>query len=296
MRISTYPRSRSDPECPIDAALLRAKETHPFDRKAGPVPLARPRRAGAAGADFAGPFGRVFTDEIARMFGHDGRPGSTGACSPRRPRRLARRSASWAPCDAAGQPPFARPRVTWSAHVSPAVAPERTPMTDWLHAEYRDFDVVPRAMLCTSARGTYYFVSRFDAGSGAYADSYEVFRSPPVGRGRGLPVVVRPGNARLERLPDIPVRNFPLTWPHALSFPMIPSQRCSGNENIHCIAARRERRQGQARADGGFPQAPRRAGVHGCGDLLDGGNAVFRSRSGTPARLASAIAEAIARK
>ena len=56
-------------------------------------------------------------------------------------------------------------------------------MKDWLHSEYRDFDTVPRAMLCRSARGTYYFLSRFDASRGAYPDIYEAYRLPPLGEG-----------------------------------------------------------------------------------------------------------------
>ena len=56
-------------------------------------------------------------------------------------------------------------------------------MNRWLHAEYRDFDAVPRAMVCTSPRGTYYFLSRFDRARGAYADTYEVYRMNPMGEG-----------------------------------------------------------------------------------------------------------------
>jgi hypothetical protein len=82
-------------------------------------------------------------------------------------------------------------------------------MTDWLHAEYRDFDVMPRAMLCTGVRGTYYFVSRFEAGGGAYADSYEAFRIRPLGEGEACLSWFGLESRALERLPDIPVREFP---------------------------------------------------------------------------------------
>lgn len=55
------------------------------------------------------------------------------------------------------------------------------PVSEWLHAEYRDQDGVPRAMLCTSARGCCFFLSRFGATREAYSDAYEVYRVPPPG-------------------------------------------------------------------------------------------------------------------
>jgi hypothetical protein len=82
-------------------------------------------------------------------------------------------------------------------------------MTDWLHAEYRDLDVVPRAMVCTSGRYSYYFVSRFDPERGMYRDWYEVYRMCPMEEGEvclswfGLETRAR------ERLPDLPVGDFP---------------------------------------------------------------------------------------
>ena len=82
-------------------------------------------------------------------------------------------------------------------------------MTDWLYAEYRDFDVVPRAMLCTSAQGSYYFVSRFDATSGAFADSYEVYRIRPMGEGEACLSWFGLETRAVERLPNLPVRDFP---------------------------------------------------------------------------------------
>lgn len=82
-------------------------------------------------------------------------------------------------------------------------------MADWLHAEYRDFDAVPRAMLCTSARGTYYFVSRFDSARGAWSDSYEVYRIRPMGEGEACLSWFGLETRALERLPDVPVGDFP---------------------------------------------------------------------------------------
>jgi hypothetical protein len=81
-------------------------------------------------------------------------------------------------------------------------------MKDWLQAEYRDFDAVPRAMLCRGVRGTYFFLSRPHA-SGGYSEAYEVYRLDPIGEGEvcqswfGLETRAR------ERLPDLPVRDFP---------------------------------------------------------------------------------------
>lgn len=82
-------------------------------------------------------------------------------------------------------------------------------MTDWLHAEYRDYDVVPRAMLCTGAGGTYYFVSRFDAWRRTYSDSYEVYRIRPMGEGEACLSWYGLETRALERLSDLPVRDFP---------------------------------------------------------------------------------------
>jgi hypothetical protein len=82
-------------------------------------------------------------------------------------------------------------------------------MTDWLQAEYRDFDVVPRAMLCTGAGGTYYFVSRFDARRHAWSDSYEVYRIRPMGEGEACQSWFGLETHAMERLPDLPVREFP---------------------------------------------------------------------------------------
>jgi hypothetical protein len=82
-------------------------------------------------------------------------------------------------------------------------------MTDWLHAEYREFDEVPRAMLCTSAHGTYYFVSRFDAAVAAHSDAYETYRIRSPGEADTCLSWFGLETRALERLPDIPVRSFP---------------------------------------------------------------------------------------
>ncbi len=82
-------------------------------------------------------------------------------------------------------------------------------MPEWLHAEYRDFDGAPRAMLCTSARGCYYFLSRFDAARGAYSDVYEAYRVLPPGEGEACQSWFGLEARAQERLPDIPVGSFP---------------------------------------------------------------------------------------
>jgi len=82
-------------------------------------------------------------------------------------------------------------------------------MADWLHAEYRDFDVVPRAMLCAGARGTYYFVSRFDAGRGTHSAWYEAYRIRPMGEGETCLSWFGLETRALQRLQDIPVSDFP---------------------------------------------------------------------------------------
>ncbi len=83
-------------------------------------------------------------------------------------------------------------------------------MTDWLHAEYRDFDVVPRAMLCTSARGTYYFVSPIRRRARrATPTRTRSFRIRPMGEGEACLSWFGLETRALERLPDIRVREFP---------------------------------------------------------------------------------------
>jgi hypothetical protein len=82
-------------------------------------------------------------------------------------------------------------------------------MPEWLHAEYRDFDGVPRAMLCTSARGCYYFLSRFDAAGGRYSGTYEAYRIRPPGEGEACQSWFGLESRAEERLPDIPVDGFP---------------------------------------------------------------------------------------
>ena len=82
-------------------------------------------------------------------------------------------------------------------------------MADWIHAEYRDFEDVPRMMVCTSAQGTYYFCSRFDHAKGAYADYYEVYRIRPLSDSEACASWFGLETRALERLPDIRVADFP---------------------------------------------------------------------------------------
>jgi hypothetical protein len=82
-------------------------------------------------------------------------------------------------------------------------------MSDWIHAEYRDFEDVPRMMVCTNALGTYYFSSRFDHAKGAYADYYEVYRIRPLSDSEACASWFGLETRALERLPDIPVEDFP---------------------------------------------------------------------------------------
>ena len=82
-------------------------------------------------------------------------------------------------------------------------------MADWIHAEYRDFEDVPRMMVCTNAQGTYYFWSRFDHAKGAYADYYEVYRIRPLSDSEACASWFGLETRALERLPDIPVDDFP---------------------------------------------------------------------------------------
>jgi hypothetical protein len=82
-------------------------------------------------------------------------------------------------------------------------------VTDWIHAEYRDYDDIPRMMVCTNARGTYFFRSRFDHAKHAYADYYEVYRIRPLSDSEACASWFGLETRALERLPDIPVSNFP---------------------------------------------------------------------------------------
>jgi hypothetical protein len=82
-------------------------------------------------------------------------------------------------------------------------------MPRWLQAEYREFHDVPRMMVCTGREGTLLFYSRFDATVARYFDHYEVYRLPyqsdsePCASWFGLET------RALERLDDLPVREFP---------------------------------------------------------------------------------------
>ena len=82
-------------------------------------------------------------------------------------------------------------------------------MTDWIHAEYRDFYDVPRMMVCSNARGTYLFWSRFDEEKDDYTDYYEVYRIRPLSDSEACASWFGLETRALERLADIPVGDFP---------------------------------------------------------------------------------------
>lgn len=82
-------------------------------------------------------------------------------------------------------------------------------MADWIHAEYRDCDDIPRMMVCTNPRGTFFFWSRFDDAKDAYADYYEVYRIRPLSDSEACASWFGLETRALERLPDIPVSDFP---------------------------------------------------------------------------------------
>lgn len=82
-------------------------------------------------------------------------------------------------------------------------------MAAWLHAEYRDFYDMPRAMVCRNETGTYYFLSSFDPENDAYSSHYEVYRIPEMQESELCSSWFGLETRALERLPDIPVRDFP---------------------------------------------------------------------------------------
>jgi hypothetical protein len=82
-------------------------------------------------------------------------------------------------------------------------------MTDWIHAEYRDFRDVPRMMVCTDAHGTYLFWSRFNDEKNDYSDYYETYRIRPLSDSEACASWFGLETRALERLPDIPVGDFP---------------------------------------------------------------------------------------
>jgi hypothetical protein len=95
-------------------------------------------------------------------------------------------------------------------------------MPEWLHAEYRDFEDIPRMMLCTSARGTFFFCSRFDTRKAAYADYYEVYRIRPLSDSEACASWFGLETRALERLPDLPVGDFPFDAPARRFLPYDP--------------------------------------------------------------------------
>jgi hypothetical protein len=79
----------------------------------------------------------------------------------------------------------------------------------WLSAEYRDFDGVPRAMLCRNANGTYYFVSGFDQARNRHSDAYAVYRLPDLPESEVCASWFGLETRAIARLTDLPVREFP---------------------------------------------------------------------------------------
>jgi hypothetical protein len=82
-------------------------------------------------------------------------------------------------------------------------------VVDWLQAEYREFHDYPRMMVCTNPRGTYFFWSRFDETKKTYANHYEVYRIKPFSESEPCASWFGIESRAVERLPDIPVRDFP---------------------------------------------------------------------------------------
>jgi hypothetical protein len=82
-------------------------------------------------------------------------------------------------------------------------------MARWLHAEYRDFHDVPRAMVCRNEFGTFYFLSHFDTENEEYAGHYEVYRIPELRESDLCASWFGLETRALARLPDIPVNEFP---------------------------------------------------------------------------------------
>lgn len=82
-------------------------------------------------------------------------------------------------------------------------------MPNWLQAEYREFDGYPRMMVCTNPRGTYFFRSRFDEVKGEYANHYEVYRIEPISESEPCASWFGIESRSIERLANIPVREFP---------------------------------------------------------------------------------------
>jgi hypothetical protein len=79
----------------------------------------------------------------------------------------------------------------------------------WLSAEYRDFDGMPRAMLCRTAGGTWYFLSEFDRARDRYSDAYAVYRLPALSESEVCASWFGLETRAIERLPDLPVNEFP---------------------------------------------------------------------------------------
>jgi hypothetical protein len=82
-------------------------------------------------------------------------------------------------------------------------------VTQWLYAEYRDYEGVPRSMVCTSARGTFLFRSPLDAATGQYLGHYEVYRLPALRESELCMSWFGLETRAIGRLPDLPIDAFP---------------------------------------------------------------------------------------
>jgi hypothetical protein len=82
-------------------------------------------------------------------------------------------------------------------------------MTQWLHAEYRDYDGVPRSMVCAGIHGTFLFHSPLDRASGAYRNHYEVYRLPSLSESELCLSWFGLETRAIARLPDLPIDEFP---------------------------------------------------------------------------------------
>lgn len=80
-------------------------------------------------------------------------------------------------------------------------------MRRWQYAEYRDFDEVPRTIVCSGAPGTFLFLCR--AAADGYADHYEVYRLPPLRDGEACASWFGLETRATQRLDDLPVEAFP---------------------------------------------------------------------------------------
>ena len=95
----------------------------------------------------------------------------------------------------------------------------------WLEAEYRDFNGVPRTMLCSGAAGTFLFCSRFDPAQDRYRDYYEVYRLPALSAGEPCASWFGLETRAIEHLDDLPVTDFPFDAERRVFLPYDPLEK-----------------------------------------------------------------------